>query len=389
MLSEDGSTIEEFSIVHADSDDNSTTTITYSGRVIRVPTVDPGLFRRGDADGSGSVSAADATRVFDTIFAGGPDALDCLGQPFPDFADSADANDNEWLTIADFLAVRSAASSGDPLPAPFPDCGADPDDSERGFDVTDPNFIVTAGDVRVEPLTQSTDRSVFVPVLVDVPADVTGMTLILEFDGTNLTPYDLATDGTPAFTTDLGLSRVEVLPDRLILSVWSDDPDGVLLQGDAGAFQSVGEVVFHLADFAIVRPFLWSVETEHNGFTFRSTIADGDFADHNPDSAVGEFAFVRGNSNNDSEVDISDPVFSLNFLFLGGLRPVCLDAVDANNDSSLDITDPIFTLNFLFLGGRPIPPPYPQCGLDRGPVDLLGCSPCSCPPYPDGDPCAD
>ena len=32
---------------------------------------------------------------------------------------------------------------------------------------------------------------------------------------------------------------------------------------------------------------------------------------------------------------------------------------DANRDHAVDISDPIFTLNFLFLGGAALPAPYP------------------------------
>jgi hypothetical protein len=96
-----------------------------------------------------------------------------------------------------------------------------------------------------------------------------------------------------------------------------------------------------------------------------------------------EQGFVRGNSNNDDEVNISDAVYTLGFLFLGRPAPVCLDAADSNNDSAINITDPIYALNFLFLGGPIIPPPFPLCGLDEGPDDLLGCGPAaSCPGGP-------
>jgi len=48
---------------------------------------------------------------------------------------------------------------------------------------------------------------------------------------------------------------------------------------------------------------------------------------------------------------ISDGVFTLNFLFLGGTEPPCLEACDTSGDSSLDISDAVLLLNFLFLGG--------------------------------------
>ena len=48
---------------------------------------------------------------------------------------------------------------------------------------------------------------------------------------------------------------------------------------------------------------------------------------------------------------ISDGVFALNFLFLGGTQPPCIEACDTSGDSNLDISDAVLLLNFLFLGG--------------------------------------
>lgn len=89
--------------------------------------------------------------------------------------------------------------------------------------------------------------------------------------------------------------------------------------------------------------------------------------------------FIRGNSNLDGTVNITDPIFTLNYLFLGTTEVTCLDAADADNDGKVNITDPIYVLGYLFLGSDPIPPPFPACGLDQGPEDGLGCAPCSCP----------
>jgi hypothetical protein len=72
--------------------------------------------------------------------------------------------------------------------------------------------------------------------------------------------------------------------------------------------------------------------------------------------------FIRGDCNGDGDDNISDAVFSLLFLFSGGLAPACLEACDLNRDGARTITDPIILLEFLFKGGPPAPPPYPACG---------------------------
>lgn len=82
--------------------------------------------------------------------------------------------------------------------------------------------------------------------------------------------------------------------------------------------------------------------------------------------------FLRGDANASGKVDLSDAIFSLNWLFLGGPAPACLDTADADDSGNLDISDPIFVLNWLFLGGPVPPPPGPEtCGLDPTPDENL------------------
>jgi hypothetical protein len=82
--------------------------------------------------------------------------------------------------------------------------------------------------------------------------------------------------------------------------------------------------------------------------------------------------FVRGDSNGDGEVDISDAVATLLHLFRG--RPqACADAADANDDGALDVTDAVFTLDYLFRGGTAPAFPGPEAGLDDT-ADTLACA---------------
>ena len=83
--------------------------------------------------------------------------------------------------------------------------------------------------------------------------------------------------------------------------------------------------------------------------------------------------FVRGDSNGDGEVNISDAQYSLRWLFLAGREPGCLAAADTNDDESVDISDPIRVLEYLFLGGPRPAPPFPAPGPD--PTPGLACGP--------------
>jgi hypothetical protein len=83
------------------------------------------------------------------------------------------------------------------------------------------------------------------------------------------------------------------------------------------------------------------------------------FANH-----VDAQQFIRGDANVDGAADISDGVFTLNWLFQGGDEPLCLKSLDANDTGAVDLSDAIFEFNFLFLGGPAMPAPYPECGVD-------------------------
>jgi len=82
--------------------------------------------------------------------------------------------------------------------------------------------------------------------------------------------------------------------------------------------------------------------------------------------------FVRGNADGEGETDISDAIFTLQFLFLGGRVPPCMDAGDANDSGEVDLSDSVYLLSFLFLGGPRPEDPYGDCGIDPS-LDELTC----------------
>jgi hypothetical protein len=88
--------------------------------------------------------------------------------------------------------------------------------------------------------------------------------------------------------------------------------------------------------------------------------------------APPEALFVRGDTTGEGDVDLSDPIRILEFLFLSGEAPSCLDAADANDDGAVDLSDPIRILSSLFLGEGPLPPPAGEPGPDPT-ADGLGC----------------
>ena len=85
-----------------------------------------------------------------------------------------------------------------------------------------------------------------------------------------------------------------------------------------------------------------------------------------------EPVFIRGDVNMDTNVDIADVIYHLDYTFLNGPLPICMDAGDANDDGISDISDAIFLLYYFFLGGPGPWVPFPNPGIDWT-DDTLGC----------------
>jgi hypothetical protein len=63
-----------------------------------------------------------------------------------------------------------------------------------------------------------------------------------------------------------------------------------------------------------------------------------------------------GDANGDGQIDVSDLIFLINYLFIGGSPPEPLSAGDANGDCAVDVADVVYLTNYLFVGGS-IPRP--------------------------------
>jgi hypothetical protein len=100
--------------------------------------------------------------------------------------------------------------------------------------------------------------------------------------------------------------------------------------------------------------------------------------------------FVRGDADASGDINITDGIFLLGYLFQGTDAPPCLDAADVDDlgEGAPNITDAIYLLGWLFQGSEKPPAPAPtaaayfhppdqdpgDCGLDPGgDDDGMGC----------------
>ena len=116
-----------------------------------------------------------------------------------------------------------------------------------------------------------------------------------------------------------------------------------------------------------------SPDCDLNGIPDSCDIANGALDTNSnqiPDTCEGTF-FIRGDSNSDGQVDVTDGIVIIYTVF-GMMAPPCGMAMDVNADNLLNLADPMFLFQAIFSGETQISAPYPNCGPDLN--SLLPCS---------------
>jgi hypothetical protein len=352
-----------------------------------LPDLPPLAFLRGDINLDGRVSLSDGLWLGSFLFVGGP---------VPPCCDAADVDDSGSLSLTDVVfSLNHLFFGGTEPPAPFPERGADPTPDNRlgcGSDTVTPtpesDDVLALGEVSA--LRGST---VSIPVRLTSTEATNGFQLIFQVEPATL----LTADASPPLSFDG--TFFEGLP------------------GDEGVFSAVVEVEGHPDTFAVgfipsliesrfVTPgedrLVFFIRMRLSfaaepGTLIRLELTDGPGGEgfgavglQNELSANGAprrprllpgavrvvegEAILRGDSDHNGRHDLTDSVFTLSFLFLGGRAPPCADEADVNDDGRLDIADPISLLGFLFLGHRSPRPPFPEPDVDPTEDELPGCT---------------
>ncbi len=326
------------------------------------------------------------------------------GTSVPPCPDAADANDNGLVELSDYAYLQNFLFADGPPPAePFAAPGVDGTPGEVTVpDEPDPRFELTLGAGAGVP----SHTGIEIPLTLTNDEPISGLQIVLQYN-----------------------QRDEGCPDILIQEIRTEE-DTMLSAASAefivADFDNAHGVAFiaALRDFAT--PFWFNAGSDPNfpagedqlvatlsvaiascadmGFA-PIEFADGVIVPDVPESLADRMApahnlvfqgdvayrpvlvsdgagvevrrgFIRGDANKDDGVDLSDPVFLLSYVFLGGDAPPCMDAGDANNDTNVDVSDPVWLLNYLFQGGPQPSEPFPQAGVD--PSDdgsgSLGCA---------------
>jgi hypothetical protein len=89
-------------------------------------------------------------------------------------------------------------------------------------------------------------------------------------------------------------------------------------------------------------------------FTF---MASDNYSGQALDTVQIQLRTLCGDASSDGQLNVTDVIKIINYLFKGGQAPVDLAACDVNNDGKVNVNDVITLINYLFKGGT-----KPDCG---------------------------
>ena len=333
-------------------------------------------FVRGDANADTSINIADP--IFTLNWLTSP------GAPAPPVLDAADTNDNGVVEIADTAYMFRFLFSGTGLapPAPFP---------VAGIDTTPPNFpAAPTGELAFELTTTQAcpGAQALVSLNITNTVAIEAVNVRVAFDQ-NFVSFSSASDdpliNVLGETADFFQVNGSV-PGELLIACLFDfiDPTGSGLQPGTNV-----RVFDMILDVSAATPSMTTTPLllEDNPgafppqFNLGSNLGEVILADTTDGSVTtncNPVEFLRGDANDDLAVSVSDAVYLIEFLFLGGVAMNCDRSGDANVDGGLNVADIVFLLNALFSNGPTIPAPWPTCGPDPL-VSPLSCGSSACP----------
>jgi hypothetical protein len=77
-----------------------------------------------------------------------------------------------------------------------------------------------------------------------------------------------------------------------------------------------------------------------------------DQADDDEDGIGNVCEYICGDSNGDEIVNVSDAVFIINYVFVGGDVPDPIESGDCNCDYTCNVSDAVWIINYVFVGGN-------------------------------------
>lgn len=326
-------------------------------------------FIRSDVDMDSQFGLTDTIFLASYLYTAGPSP----------HMESGDVNDNGDTEIGDIVYhIKFLFLSGPVPPMPYPAAGMDTTPTAFA-PALDSGMCITASDLTAVP----GDTGLPIDIRVDCDKPIEAIEVAMTYDEASLQVDDIL-----LIDTALATHNVEYLR-----KAWSNQPgDGYLWVAavmdftppydghavPAGTGHLIATVMTSIPATATV-PLTTFVEFADVSLTpMKRTLAVSEggttrrMVENNSLLQI-QLPFIRGDTNGDTLIDISDTVYNLFYFFNSGPVPPCEDAADSNNDGTLNIADAIFLLQYLFNDGPFPSEPFPEPGLDPD-SDSLGCA---------------
>lgn len=251
--------------------------------------------------------------------------------------------------------------------------------SESTIDVAGCAEVLLVPRAAPGPIPVRRDTPITIDITINVPSErhlrPTGLELALAHDPALRLDLVEVSPGASALAAPDGSASIEITETGLVAA----------LRAAAGKSLGPGSHVIFTATYSFQakvsggsRVFT-RIEPPPGGVRGGATLEPGAAApcaipENQIELIVEPDGWVRGDTNSDGIVDISDAITSLRRLFLGG-EVLCTRAMETNLDGQVDLTDSVFLLLHLFSGGTPLAQPFPQCGAaeEELPCEVFVC----------------
>jgi Dockerin type I domain len=148
----------------------------------------------------------------------------------------------------------------------------------------------------------------------------------------------------PNFTTTFGPNALPAQDSSLLFKLWFTIPP-----------ETPEQVVdIDTISFFVTNPDIEYILAVHGGGSIKPAYYDCGTAD----LMISNQDYICGDANGDEFVNVSDAVWIINYVFVGGDAPNPMAAGDVNCDATVNVSDAVVIINFVFVGG------YAPCDTD-------------------------